>query len=158
MFFVLNPPYGPPATGGAIALVCAVVKFPEEDQGSDEVGKASSEEVNGADEEGNGSAAVEGNGSGAEGSGGASIDDAGSLEGSVGSDHGGRATSSTDSCACVVRTIAKKIAAITADVLPAITWAMLSAVVAAERVEDGAKRRMYRASPGRIAASLEVRY
>ena len=144
-FFVLNPPYGPPASGDPIALVCAVVKFAEEDHGSGEDGKASSEEGNGADEEGNGSAGVEGNGSDAEGSGAASVDGAGSLEGSVGSDQGGRAASSTDTCACAARTSAKKIAATNTDVLPAIRWAISAAVDAAKRAEKSAERRLYRA-------------
>ena len=104
------------------------------------MGNASSEEGNGADEEGNGSAGVEGSSSGAEGSDAASVDGAGSLEGSVGSDQAGRATSSTDSCACAARTSAKKIAATSADVLPAIRWTISAAVVAAERAEKGANR------------------
>src|SRR5262249_35919138 len=107
-------------------------------------GNACSAEGNGADEEGNESAGVEGNGSGAEGSGAASVDGAGSLEGSVGSVQAGRATSSTDSCACAARASAKKIAAMSADVLPAIGWA-ISAVVATARAEKRAKRWMYRA-------------
>src|SRR6266566_7684661 len=138
MFLVLNPPYGPPEFGGPITLVCAVVYFPEEDHGSDEDGNASSEEGNGADEEDNGSAGVEGSCSDAEGSDAASADGAGSLEGSVGSDQAGRA--STDSCACAARTSAKKIAATSTDILPAIRWAISAAVVAAERAEKGAER------------------
>src|SRR4030095_14525869 len=98
----------------------------------------------GADDEGNGSAGVEGNGSGAEGSGAACVDGAGSLEGSVGSDQGGRAASSMASCACAARTAAKKIAAISADVLRTIRWTISAAVVAVERAEKGAKRWMYK--------------
>src|SRR5215469_16254256 len=131
MFFVLKPPYGPPAAGVPITLVSAVVRFPEEDQGSGVVGNASSEEGRGADDEGNGSAGVEGNDSGTEGSGAASVDGAGSLEGSVGSVQAGRATSSTDSCACAARVSAKKIVATSADVLPAIRRAISAVVVTA---------------------------
>jgi len=109
--------------------------------GADELGNGSAGvEGNGADEEGKGSADVEGNDSSAEGSGAACVDGAGSLEGSVGSDQAGRAASSTDSCACAARTTAKNIAATSADVLPAIRWAISVAVVAAERAEKGAKR------------------
>ena len=63
---------------------------------------------------GNGSGA-EVAGSGAVGSGAACVDGAGSLDGSVGSDQGGRATSSMDSCACAARTAAKNIAATSTD-------------------------------------------
>ena len=83
-------------------------------------GNACSDEGSGADEEGKGSVGVEGSGSGAEGNGAACVEGAGSLEGSVGSDQGGRAASSTDSCACAARTTAKNIAATSADVLPTI--------------------------------------
>ena len=95
-----------------------------------DVGNACSDECNDSDEEAEVSVAVGGNGSGAEvtgsgagGSGAACVDGAGSLEGSVGSDQGGRATSSTDSWACVARATAKNIAATSTDVLPTIMWA-----------------------------------
>src|SRR5262245_38489633 len=93
-------------------------------------GNACSDEGNCSDEEGKDSTGVDGNGSGAEdagsgaggscveGSGAACVDGAGSLDGSVGSDQGGRATSSMDSCACVARTPATNIAATNAGVLP----------------------------------------
>ena len=80
-----------------------------------------------SEEEGKASVVVGGNvsgtevtGSGAGGSGAACVDSAGSLEGSVGSDHGGRATSSTDSCACAATLTANNIAATITDVLPTI--------------------------------------
>ena len=118
-----------------------MVNFPEEDHGSEEDGNASSEEGNGADEEGNGSAGVDGNDSGIEGNGAACEEaEGGSLEGSVGSDQGGRATSSTDSCACAARTNVKRIATTSADVLPAIRRAISAAVGAAAWAERGAKR------------------
>ena len=131
--------------GDPITLVCAVVKFPEEDHGSRVVGNASSEEGSVADEEGKGSAGVDGNASGADGSDAASIGGAGSLPGSVGSDQAGRATSSTDSCACAAKMSETKIAAKSTGVLPAIRRAISAVVVAAERAEKGAKRRLYRA-------------
>jgi hypothetical protein len=109
------------------------------------VGNASSEEGSGADEEGNDSVGAEGSESGIGGSGAASVDGAGSLEGSVGSVQAGKATSSTDSCACAIRRLAKKIAATSADVLAAINWAISAVVAAAARVEKRAKRRLYRA-------------
>jgi hypothetical protein len=112
----------------------------DEDHASGEDGNASSEEGKGAAAEGNGSASVDGNGSGAAGSDAAWADDVGSVDGSVGSDQAGRATSSTDSCACAARVSAKKIAATNADVLPAIRWAISAAEVAAARAEKGAKR------------------
>jgi hypothetical protein len=115
--------------------VCAVLEFVEGDNGSGDDGNACSDEGSGAGEEGKGSAGVEGNDSGAEGSGAACVDGAGSLEGSVGSDQGGGATSSVDSCACVARTTAKNIAATSADVLPTIEWAILAVVVPAARTE-----------------------
>ena len=93
-------------------------------------GNACSDEGNDSDEEGKVSLAVRGDGSGAEvtgstaeGSGAACVNGAGSLEGSVGSDQGGKATSSMDSCACATRTTAKNIAAMSADVLPKIRGA-----------------------------------
>ena len=122
------------------------MKFAEEDHGSDEVGKASSEEGSGSDEEGNASAVVDrpaagGNDSGTEGSDAPTcVDGAGSLEGSVGSDQGGKATSSTDSCACAVKISEKNIAAKSTGVLPAIRRAISAVVVAAERAEKGAER------------------
>ena len=121
------------------------MKFPEEDHGSGVDGNASSEEGSGADEEGEDSAGVDGIGSAAEGTDAASIGGAGSLDGSVGSDQAGRATSSTDSCACAARMSEKKIAAKSIGVLPAIRRAISAVVVAAERAEKGAKRRLYRA-------------
>ena len=113
-----------------------MLKFVVSDNGLGNGGNACSDEGNGSDEEGKGSTGcVEGNGSGAEdtgsgaggscaeGSGADCADGAGSLDGSVGSDQGGRATSSMDSCACVARTTVKNIAATRADVLPIIKWA-----------------------------------
>ena len=79
------------------------------------------------EEEGTGSVAVGGKGSGIEVtgsgtgcSGAACVNGTGSLEGSVGSDQGGRATSSTDSCACAATLTANNIAATITDVLPTI--------------------------------------
>lgn len=110
------------------------MKFVESDNGPGNEGNACSDEGNDSDEEGKDSAGAElndsgaagndsgaeGNGSDAEVTGAACVEGAGSLEGSVGSDHGGKATSSMDSCACVARTTAKNIAAISADVLPTL--------------------------------------
>jgi hypothetical protein len=113
--------------------VCAVLEFVEGDNGSGDDGNACSDEGSGAGEEGKGSASVEGSGA-------ACVDGAGSLEGSVGSDQGGGATSSVDSCACVARTTAKNIAATSADVLPTIEWAILAVVVPAARTEKGTQQ------------------
>src|SRR5437867_1568566 len=94
-------------------------------------------------EAGSGSAGAAGNGSGAEGTASACADGAGSLDGSVGSDQGGNATSWMDSCACPARTSARKIAAADAGVLPVIRWAISAAVAATVRVKSGAKRLRY---------------
>jgi hypothetical protein len=123
-----------------MTLVCADVKFPDEDHGSAEDGNASSEDGSGTEEEGKGSAGVEDNASAVEGSGAASIDGAGSVEGSVGSDHAGTAASSTDSCAWAARMSEKEIAATIPDVLPAIRRTIWAVVVAAVLAEKGAKR------------------
>ena len=112
-----------------------MLKLVESDNGVDDEGRACSAEGNGSDEEGNGSTGPEDTGCGiedavsgaggscAEGSDAVCADGAGSLDGSVGSDQGGRATSSMDSCACIPRTTAKNITATRAGVLPMIKWA-----------------------------------
>ena len=123
-----------------ITLVSAVVNPPEEDQGSGVVGNASSPEGKDADDEGNGSAGVEGKDSGAEGGGAASVGGAGSVDGSVGSVQAGRATSSTDSCACAAWVSVKRITATSADILPPIRRVISAVVLAAERAEKGAER------------------
>lgn len=121
-----------------------MVKFPEELQGSDEDGNASSDEGSGADEAGNGSAGVEGNDSGMDAA--VCVDAAGgSFEGSVGSDQGGKATSSIDSCACAARINEKKIVITSADVLPAIRRTISATVGTGERAEIGTQRWSYRA-------------
>src|SRR4029079_6436691 len=99
----------------------------EGDHGLADDGNACSDEGNGSAEDGTGSTGVDDTcsatqltGSGAGASCDACVEGAGSPEGSVGSDQGGKATSSTDSCACAARTAAKKIAGRSTAVLPTI--------------------------------------